>query len=224
MHAITTTQDGVRIYGPWLLPLYDFLIMRVLAPYVWQCPAHNFTGLYRDCMSRNHADVGVGTGYALDKCAYAPGEVRIGLFDLQSNCLEYTARRLARFAPEAYQCDAMKPIAVGADRFDSVALGGILHCIPGDMAEKGAVFDAIEPLMHSGAKVFGYTILNREIEKTWLSKVAYVVFENLKVINGPDDSASQLHRELANRFKFVEVKVIGCVALFVAHTPVETGQ
>jgi len=222
MHTIRTTQDGVRIYRPLLLSIYDFLIMRVLTPHVWRCPADHYTDLYRNFMSRNHADIGVGTGYVLDRCAYEPGEVRIALFDLQKNCLEYTARRIARFQPEIYQCDALEPICVGAGSFDSIALGGILHCIPGDIEEKSIVFDSIQPLMHSHTKVFGYTILNQGIEKTVISRVTYFILQKLKVINGLNDSASQLARALEMRFKSSEVKVIGCVALFVAHSPIPT--
>lgn len=220
MHTARTTQDGVRIYGALLLPFYDFLIMKVLSPYVWRCPTHHYVDLYRNFMSRNHADIGVGTGYVLDRCEFKPGEARIALFDLQQNCLDYTAKRLARFHPEVYQCDAMEPIRVAAKRFDSIALGGVLHCVPGNMEKKGAVFDAIKPLMHSGANMFGYTILNHGIQKSLVSRITYFILQRLRVINGLDDSASQLSLELKKRFKFTKVKVIGCVALFAAHSPI----
>lgn len=222
MQARRTTQDGARIYSPLLLSIYDFLIMEVLTPYVWRCPAAHYADLYSRCMSRNHADIGVGTGYMLDRCNYQPGHVRIGLFDLQPNCLRYTARRLARFTPEVYQCDALSPIVTGAQPFDSVALGGILHCIPGDMATKGAVFDSMKPLMHSATNVFGYTILNRRISKTPLSRLTYFLLQKLRVINGHHDSAAQLTDELQKRFTSVDVKVIGCVALFEARSPIAT--
>ena len=93
MQTIRTTYDGVRIYQPILLSIYDFLIMRVLTPYVWRCPAHHYTDLYRDFMSRDHADIGVGTGYVLDRCAYEPGAVRIALFDLQLVLAHHVAIR-----------------------------------------------------------------------------------------------------------------------------------
>jgi hypothetical protein len=224
MQTIRTSKDGVRIYSPLLLSFYDLLIMGVLSPYAWKCRAGHFTALYRDHMSRNHADIGVGTGYVLDQCAYEPGDVRIALFDLQKNCLEYTARRLARFRPETYQCDALKPIEVGAGRFDSIALGGLLHCIPGDMGDKGVVFDAIKPLMHTGTTVFGYTILNRGIAKTAFGRAVYCILQQLKVINGLEDSASDLTRELGKRFRSIDVKVVGWVAIFVAHSPKQASR
>ncbi len=219
MHTTITTHDGARIYHPLLLSFYDMLVMRVLTPYVWRCPSPHFSNLYREYMSRNHADIGVGTGFVLNQCHYLPGQVRIALFDLQRNCLRHTARRLARFNPETYQCDAMQPIETNAGRFDSIALGGILHCIPGDLTEKGAVFDSIKPLMHAHTTVFGYTILNQGVVKTALSRLVYFMLRKLRVINGDRDSAGQLDKELRKRFKAVDVKVIGCVALFVASLP-----
>lgn len=215
-----TINDGVRIYSMLLLWCYDVLIYRLLAPYVWRCKSKYFADLYHLMMSRNHADIGVGTGYFLDRCHYQPGEVRIGLFDLQQNCLNFTAARIARFQPETYLCNALEPMQATTARFDSIALGGILHCIPGDMLQKGVVFDAIKPLMHSGTQVFGYTILNQGIAKTMLSRCVYSVLHRLKVINGDQDSASQLKSALEKRFQTVEVSTVGCIALFSARNPV----
>lgn len=222
MHTIRTTTDGAAIYSPLLLSLYDILIMRVLTPYVWRCPARHYSDLYARHMSATHADIGVGTGYMLDRCHFEPHETRIALFDLQRNCLEYTARRIARFDPEVYQCDALQPMISGAGRFDSIALGGILHCIPGDLADKGRVFDNIRPLMHAATTVFGYTILNRGVVKSVLSRLTFLVLHKLKVINGINDSAQHLTEELHKRFQHVDVRVVGCVALFVARTPIPT--
>jgi len=170
-------------------------------------------------MTANHADVGVGTGYCLDRCHYPPGQVRIALIDLQQNCLDYTAKRLKRFSPERYQRNALEPIHIDANGFDSIALGGILHCIPGDMTEKGKVFDSFNPIMNLNTCVFGYTILNKGIKKTWLSRVVFYVLQKLKVINGVHDSAQQLLNELKNRFQQCEVNVVGSVAIFVAKQP-----
>lgn len=220
MRTTKTTHDGVRIYHSLLLPLYDFVIMTVLSPYVWRCPPHQYLNQYRNLMSRNHADIGVGTGYVLDQCEFKPGEARIALFDLQQNCLDYTAKRLARFRPEIYQCDAMEPIRIDTARFDSIALGGIMHCIPGNMEEKGAVFDAIKPLMHSGTNVFGYTILNHGVKKSITSRVIYFILRKLNAINGFDDAPDQLSRELKKRFRFTDIKLVGCVGIFSAHTPI----
>ncbi|VAX00338.1 hypothetical protein MNBD_GAMMA21-653 [hydrothermal vent metagenome] len=214
-----TVFDGVQIYSRLLLFFYDTLIMRLLTPYVWRCKATNYLKLYHAYMTPNHADIGVGTGYCLDRCQYQPGQVRIALIDLQQNCLDYSARRLKRFSPEQYQRNALEPVHINAETFDSIALGGILHCIPGDMQDKGKVFDSFAPIMNETTCVFGYTILNKGVRKTHLSRVIFYVLQKLKVINGIHDSAEQLKIELHNRFHHSEVDVIGSVAIFVAKQP-----
>lgn len=219
MKKARTTQDGARIYTRWILACYDLLIYRVLSPHVWRCDPQHFLDLYNRHMSDNHADVGVGTGYFLNQCLYEPGEVRIGLFDLQPNCLAFTAQRLARFQPETFECNALESIPFAGRGFDSIALGGILHCIPGNFAQKARLFDAIKPLMKPASQLFGYTILNRGISKTLLSRFVYFLLYQLKVINGAEDSASQLHAELTKRFKRVNTHIIGHIALFNASEP-----
>ena len=219
MSAISTTRDGARIYTRCLLACYDLFVYRVLAPYVWRCDPWYFRDLYHRYMSGNHADVGVGTGYFLNQSPHKPEAARIGLFDLQPNCLRYTAARLARFQPETYECDVLEPIPFTGKRFSSIGLGGILHCIPGNLTEKGIVFDAIEPLMEPATQVFGYTILNRGVRKTLLSRVVFFLLNRMKVINGESDSAAQLHVELNKRFKQVNIEVVGCIALFNAGEP-----
>ena len=219
MRTTRTTLDGVRIYTRCLLACYDFVIYRVLSPYVWRCDPRHFLELYHRHMSGNHADVGVGTGYFLNQCLYTPGAVRIGLFDLQPNCLRYTAARLARFQPETFECDALEPIPFTGERFSSIGLGGILHCIPGNLTEKSIVFDALESLIEPASRVFGYTIVNRGVRKTLLSRIVFFLLHRMKVINGESDSAAQLQAELDKRFKKVNVRVIGCIALFEATEP-----
>jgi len=224
MNSSRTAADGARIYSRLLLRVYDFLIMGVLSPYVWRCSPAHYHQLYRDLMSPNHADIGVGTGYCLNQCKYVPGKLRLGLFDLQKNCLVHSARRLARFAPETYQCNALEPLPVKCNSFDSIGLGGILHCIPGEMVVKGKVFDSIKSLMKPGAKIFGYTILNQGVEKTFVSCLVYGVLYHLKVINGHHDSVRELSTELRKRFVRVETKVIGCVGFFSASQPFNEHQ
>ena len=212
-----TVHHGIRIYSKALLSIYDLLVMRVLTPFIWRCPAANYRDLYSRYMSPNHADIGVGTAYVLNQSRYQPGQVRIGLFDLQPNCLRYAARRLARYQPEIYQRNVLEAINIEAKGFDSVAMGGLLHCLPGDITQKAAAFDSIKSILNKNACLFGYTILNQEIEKTWLSRCVYFILQKLKVINGVEDSPSQLKHELDKRFVHCNVRILGCVALFRAY-------
>ena len=74
-------------------------------------PADTFVEHYREHVTSNHADIGVGTGYCLDRCGFDSPNPRLALIDLQPNCLEYAARRLARYRPRTYVRDVLQPDA-----------------------------------------------------------------------------------------------------------------
>ena len=103
-----TTPDSIKAYSPLGLAFYDALIMNGLAPHVWDCPSGRLVDHYREHLSPNHADVGVGTGYCLDRAGVELK--RLALIDLQPHCLEHTARRLARFRPECHRRDVLQPL------------------------------------------------------------------------------------------------------------------
>ncbi len=208
-------SDGIKAYTPLGLRLYDPLIVGLLARHVWKCSAEAFLGHYRRHISVNHADIGVGTGYCLDRCGFGTPAPRIALIDLQPRCLEFTARRLARYRPETYLHDARQPLR-GVRPFDSVALGGILHCLPGDMQQKAAVFDSLRSICNDGARIFGFTLVNDAISQRVSRRLAYGCLNGLRVVNCRDDTADALREALACRFSDSTVEQIGCFAFFSA--------
>ncbi|MET4728035.1 hypothetical protein ABIE09_001842 [Lysobacter enzymogenes] len=208
-------RDGIKAYTKLGLRLYDPLIVGLLARHVWQCPAETFIAAYRTHLRANHADVGVGTGYCLDQCGFDVPDPRLALIDLQPNCLGFTARRLSRYRPETYLRDVRQPL-LGIPAFDSVALGGLLHCLPGDMREKAAVFDALRPICNPGATIFGFTLVNDAVAATQRRRLAWRALNDLRVVNCRDDTADGLRRELAMRFRDCTVEMTGCFAFFSA--------
>lgn len=215
--AIYSADDGIKVYSALGLGVYDALIMGAVTRYVWNCPSDVFVGHYRQNVRRNHADIGVGTGYCLDRCGLAPGRTRLALIDLQPNCLDFAARRLARYRPEKHVWDACNPDRYpldGIERFDSVALGGILHCLPGDMAQKARVFDALRAICNPGATVFGYTLVNDAIARRRSRRLVCRLFHRLGVVNFGGDSRAALERELSARFADYELELVGCFAFF----------
>jgi hypothetical protein len=57
-----------------------------------------------------HLDVGVGTGYFLDRCTFPVAAPEVHLMDLNPNCLEKTARRIRRYRPVTHRCNVLDPI------------------------------------------------------------------------------------------------------------------
>jgi hypothetical protein len=209
-------MDSIRIYTRANLRLYDAVVMGVLARHVWGCPADRFVEHYRRHITSNHADIGVGTGYCLDRCGFATPDPRLVLIDLQLNCLEYAARRLARYRPQILRRDVLQPMPKLSRRFDSVALGGVLHCLPGGMRDKGRVFDSLQSLMHPGSKLFGYSLVIDPARRRLRGEVVLDLLNNLRVIDNSGDRASDLARELSSRFAQSSVEQVGYLAFFSA--------
>jgi hypothetical protein len=212
--------DSIKAYTRLGLHVYDPLIVNLVAPRVWDCSPDALLEHYREHVTSNHADIGVGTGFFLDRCGFDSTQPRLALIDLQSNCLAHAARRLARYRPQTYVRDALRPIeGVPGGPFDSIALGGILHCLAGDLRRKSSVFDAITPLVKAGTKIFGYTLVSDDIPRHVRRRFVHGLLNRLRVVDNTNDRLSDLHHELSARFIDCKVEVVGCMALFSARYP-----
>ena len=115
-----TNTGGLRLGHP-----------RVLVPCrAWKCPARRILQHHDEHISVNHLDVGVGTGYFLDKCRFSSEAPRVALMDLNRDCLAVAERRIARYRPETYQANVLEPVVFDAPRSDSIGMSYLLHCVP----------------------------------------------------------------------------------------------
>jgi hypothetical protein len=219
------SADSIKAYTRLGLHVYDPLIVNLVAPRVWDCSPDALVEHYRAHVTSNHADIGVGTGFFLDRCGFdspSPDSPppRIALIDLQANCLAHAARRLARYRPQTYVRDALRPIeGIPGGPFDSIALGGILHCLAGDLRDKCRVLDSIAPLARAGTKLFGYTLVSDEVPRSARRRVVHRVLNQLRVVDNANDRLADLHTELRARFSDCRVEAVGCMALFSARVP-----
>lgn len=209
-------EAGQAAYTPRMLSIYNFLILRVIVPYIWECPIDNVIKLYNANISSNHLEIGVGSGYFLDNCKFPSDNPRLALMDLNPNSLKFTAEKVSRYKPEIYRGNILEPIETDMEKFDSIAINAIIHCLPGTMSTKLVVFDHINALLNPGGVVFGSTILNIGVKQNWLTKKFMKNFNNRRIFCNLEDDLSTLEEGLTERFSKSEVKVIGTVALFRA--------
>jgi 2-polyprenyl-3-methyl-5-hydroxy-6-metoxy-1,4-benzoquinol methylase len=199
-----------------MLAFYDLFVLGYLCRFMWKCRSRHLLDLYNQHVTSNHLDVGVGTGYFLDHCRFPTDTPRIALMDLNTNSLDVTSKRLSRYAPVAYRRDVLEPIAIDTQPFDSVAINGLLHCLPGTMRTKSVVFDHLQPLLNPGGVVFGCTILNKGVKKSRPAQWTMNRLNRKKVFANLEDDLEDLRAELSHRFQDNDVQVIGCMALFWA--------
>lgn len=221
MQAISpASRHSIKAFTKLGLRVYDPLIVNLVAPRVWGCSPDILVDHYRDHVTSNHADIGVGTGYFLDRCGFDSPAPRLALIDLQPNCLEYTARRLSRYQPRTYLRDLLSPMEpIAGGPFDSIALGGVIHCLAGDLQHKSRVFDTIAPLTQAGTKIFGYTLVYDGVMDRNRRRLMHPFLNRLRVIDNAHDRLCDLRRELRARFMASRVELVGCMALFSAVVP-----
>jgi 2-polyprenyl-3-methyl-5-hydroxy-6-metoxy-1,4-benzoquinol methylase len=207
---------GQAVYSRWTLSLYDVIVLGISNRFIWKCPSRYLESHYRRHLSANHLDVGVGTGYFLDRCPSPSTAPRVALMDLNADSLAFASRRIARYRPENYLQNVLEPVQESIERFDSIGLNYLLHCLPGTIGEKAVVFDHLQPLMNPGAVLFGSTILQGGVPRGSLARGLMALYNSKGIFSNCRDDLEGLEGALSRRFEKVEIQVVGCVALFSA--------
>jgi hypothetical protein len=210
------THAGQAVYSPFTLKLYDTVVLGLSNSFIWKCPTSRILDLYDRHVSANHLDVGVGSGWFLDHCRFPNTTPRVGLMDLNVSCLAATAQRVARYRPEQYQADVMAPLTIKTELFSSMGLSYLLHCLPGRMEEKGVVFDNLIPLLKPEGTIFGATLLSEGVNRSPSARALMRFYNGKGIFSNANDSVQALKAALEQRFRHVELEIIGCAALFAA--------
>lgn len=217
---MTITPDQVKagqaVYTKRTLNLYDFIVLTVSNPWIWKCPTPRLVEHYNRYVTDNHLDIGVGTGYFPDKCHFPARSPRVALMDLNTDTLAYASHRIQRYRPETYVQNVLEPVTQEIAPFDSVGVNYLLHCVPGAIETKSAMFDHLKPLLNDGAVVFGSTLLQGGVERSGLAKRLMAVYNKKGIFSNTEDTLAGLENALTQRFHDVQIEVVGCAALFSA--------
>lgn len=216
-HEPDDVTAGHRVYTSRFLLVYDLVVLGWFSRVAWRCRAAELTGHYDANVSANHLDVGVGTGYFLDRCTFPTQRPRLSLMDLNPACLEAASRRVSRFQPDTHVANVLEPIGpqVGdVAAFDSIAMTYLLHCLPGDMTAKAAVFEHLLALANPGATVFGATLLAGGVNRNWYARQVMAFNNRRGIFSNAGDDRAGLEDALNEHLDDVSVRIVGCVALF----------
>ncbi len=205
-------------YTPAFLKIYDLLVLTIYGPLVWRCPTGRLAQQYTRHVGRRHMDVGPGTGYFLQH-ARIPGDTTVLLVDPNRNVLAHASRRLSQFNPSVLQADVLKPLPVSGQRFDSIALNYVLHCLPGPMSRRAAAIRNLAAVLDSQGVLFGATVLGTRELHTWLSGAALTQNNRLGFFDNLSDTEDGVRQILTEAFQHVDLQVVGSVAVFSAAKP-----
>jgi hypothetical protein len=217
--VIDDAAAGAAIYSRPFLAVYDLYVLGFSNRFIWQCPSRLILDFYNQHVSGKHLDVGVGTGYFLDKCTFPVPNPTIALVDLNENSLHVTAKRLRRYNPSIHVANVLEPFQMEPAGFGSVAINYLLHCLPGNLLRKGIVFKNLKAqLDHRGGVIFGTTILGKGVRRTFPAKVLMQAYNAKGIFANLDDHAADLEDILKANFRDYFLRVIGCVAFFAGQT------
>jgi SAM-dependent methyltransferase len=206
---------GQRAYTPLVLSIYDWYVLEFSCDWVWRCSRERLLAQYQRHVGARHLDVGVGTGFYLDRVAYPTETPEITLLDLNAESLAHTSRRIARYRPVAVRADVLEPNTLPDRHFDSIGLSFLFHCLPAGGAGKWRALDHLAPKLAPGGTLFGSTILGRSPplrRQRWLMRV----YNQRGIFDNAGDDIDVLERELVSRFDHVQIEREGVVALFAA--------
>lgn len=204
---------GQAVYTKKVLSIYDLWVLGFSNHYLWKCPTTLIGRKFEELVSINHLDVGVGTGYYL-KNHLSQVERRVGLVDLNENSLDSTANAIQHFKPEIYRANVLEPLSLGCDKFDSISINYLLHCLPGSFSEKGVIFEYLKEVLNDGGILFGSTILGQGVPKNMFAEKLMNFYNSKGIFSNSNDDLSTLKLVLEKNFSNVNIHVVGCVALF----------
>lgn len=208
---------GQAAYTRFTLPFYDLLVMRYTLPRLWRCPKSRILKLYDENAGNRHLDVGVASGYLINRCRFSSDSPEITLMDLNPSSLQFAARRLRRYGPRTNRANVLEPWGLPAESFESIAMSNLLHCVPGTLRDKRVAFEHAKDALAPGGTLFGATVLGLEADHSKRSRKAIERLNRKGSFSNLDDRQEDLEAGLAATFPSYEVQVEGVVALFTAN-------
>ena len=213
-----SSAAGAAVYSPLTLALYDAWVLGVSNRYAWRCRTRSvLLPFFSTHVRPRHLDIGVGTGYYLAKAPLS-SETQITLLDLNPSSLEAARRRINRQGTRTIQHDVMKPMP-GDERFDSISLFYLLHCLPGPLDAKAAIFGHLKHNLQPGGVLFGATILGEEAGHNAFGRKLMSVYNQKGIFGNRHDTEAGLSAHLRQHFRDVTLRREGCVLLFRAAQP-----
>ncbi|KAL4875876.1 hypothetical protein BJY04DRAFT_223620 [Aspergillus karnatakaensis] len=240
-----TIESRDNYYNPLVLWVYDVFVQILTNTFWWRCPTKSvLVPFFVDNVGPRHMEVGVGTGYFLRakvdhekkraghqfsaKYAKTNGNTaqwpeKLTMVDFHSQCLRKAANRIANdttVSPEFVIANILEPIPLSTEeKFDSIALMYVLHCIPVPPSTKTKAFENLKQYLADDGVFFGSTVLGKGVRHNILGGFLMWLYNYIGMFGNWDDGKEEILKPLRENFEEVESEVVGTVLLFRAQKP-----
>lgn len=195
---------------------YDFIVYRFISPYIWQCDTESIVKRYRQNLSNNHMEVGVGTGFLIKRSKPACQQFSLTLMDFNKSCLFKSADYLHEYHPDLQLQNILEPFQQNRKHYDSIGMNYMLHCVPGNFVTKAVVFDHVYNALNHGGVFFGMTLLNKGSHRNTLSKMLMKCLNTFRIFTNQNDNLDDFVTALRQRFNNAEISIQGSAVIWKA--------
>lgn len=208
------TSRSISIYTPSLLAAYNVAVHGLSNHAIWRCPTSKLFALYATYAGPMHLDVGVGTGYLIDRSVWPVPLQHLVCLDASRSSLATTAHTLQRYQPTLCLADVRTSLPFAPQSFDSIGCTYVLHCLPIPFEQKLDLLVRLSALLRPGGTLFGATVLGHGVEHSPQAQVLLHFYNAVGAFSTDDDQYATLVQALTCRFRQRWVHVVGSVALF----------
>ncbi len=209
-------EAGQAVYSRAVLAIYDLYVFGLSNRFIWKCQTDKLVYNYDNNISGNHLEIGVGSGFLLDRCRFPVASPNVALLDLNENSLEVTENRIKRYAPVSFRRNVLESFSIGPQKYDSIGMNYLLHCLPGSMPSKTVVFENILDVLNTGGVVFGSTLVQQGAQVGWLAQKMMDIYNRKGIFSNHEDRVDDLDNILSAHFTQHSIEVCGSAAIFSA--------
>jgi hypothetical protein len=116
------------------------------------------------------------------------------------------------------EADVLKPLPATGP-YDSAALNGVLHCLPGPIPNKAAAIANVAAVLAPDGVLFGSSSLGTSGRHTWLGRQILAFNNRRGTFDNLGDTEEGLGEILGASFERVELDTVGSMAIFAAAIP-----
>ncbi|KAI1357544.1 hypothetical protein F5Y08DRAFT_333793 [Xylaria arbuscula] len=209
--------------------IYQHFILNFNIPYVWGCPMGSvLLPFFVNNFSQRHLDCGVANGYfcatALEARKFHEDN-ELTLLDTNPTYLDLARESILTDSPRTkVRCvladvTAPLPAELKHDKFDSISMFNLFHCVSGD-EKKFSAFRTYKDALSDNGVLVGCKVLGAGYIDSWMASTWMRFYNSKGIFYNWNDNKEYIEATLRQEFLEVDVSTIGMMMVFKAKGPI----
>ena len=190
-----------------LLNNYDYFVNNLNCKYVWNCNQNIIKDLYKNNLSKNHIEIGPGTGYFLKQNQFDS----LYLLDINNDILNDSFKNLKNNSKKIVKINKNifnKNNQIKINNVNSIGLSYVLHCVPNTLDI--SLNYLVNNLNKKDVTLFGSTVIPTNTHILASSELFFL--NKLGIFNNLNHNLEQL-KNFSKNYDH-EINVVGNVLVF----------